>query len=125
MFTQELDESPENRRGQGQVSRLLLAPGQFGSQHLAVTWVQAAPGSQQSLHSHPHSEQVYVIIRGSGRMIVAGEEQVVEAGALIFIPPGSEHAIYNPGPEQLSYVSAAAPAFEMPVGEFAYGPPST
>jgi len=123
MFIQKLDDSPENRRGSGQVSRLLLAPRQFGSRHLAVTWVEAAPGSQQSLHAHSDSEQIYVIVGGRGRMIVADEEREVHAGTLVFIPTGAKHAIFNPGPESLVYVSAAAPPFEMPTGEFAYVDP--
>jgi mannose-6-phosphate isomerase-like protein (cupin superfamily) len=41
---------------------------------------------------------------------------------MIFIPPSSKHAIRNSGPERLTYVSAAAPPFEMPTGEFAYQP---
>jgi mannose-6-phosphate isomerase-like protein (cupin superfamily) len=122
MFSQTVAGSPENRRGNGQVSHLLLAPGQFGSRHLAVTWVEAGPGSQQPLHAHPQSEQVYVVIAGRGRMIVSGEEQEVRAGTLVFVPPAAEHAIYNPGPEQLVYASAAAPPFEPPSGEFAYAP---
>jgi mannose-6-phosphate isomerase-like protein (cupin superfamily) len=123
MFCQTVVESPENRRGNGQVSRLLLAPGQFGSEHLAVTWVEAAPGSRQPLHAHRNSEQVYVILSGRGRMIVSGQEQEVERGTLVFIPPGAEHAIFNPGPELLIYASAASPPFEQPTGEFAYAPP--
>ncbi len=125
MFSQTLADSPENRRGQGQVSRLLLAPGQFGSRHLAVTWVEGAPGSRQPLHCHPDSEQVYVIVSGHGLMHVAGEEQEVGAGTLVLIPPGAEHAIYNPGPEPLVYVSAAAPPFELPAGDFAYTEPGS
>jgi len=121
VFTQKVSASPENRRGDGQSSRLLLAPGQFGSRHLTVTWVEGAPGSQQPLHSHRGSEQVYVIVRGQGRMIVAGEEQAVEPGSLIFIPPGAEHAIYNPGSEPLVFVSAAAPPFAPPTVDFEYG----
>jgi mannose-6-phosphate isomerase-like protein (cupin superfamily) len=122
MFVQRGRESPVNHRGNGQVSRLLLAPGQFGSRHLAVTWVEAQPGSEQPLHAHPESEQVYVIVRGSGHVTVAGERQLVDAGTLVLIPPGAEHAIYNPGPEPLVYVSAASPPFEPPTGEFAYRP---
>jgi mannose-6-phosphate isomerase-like protein (cupin superfamily) len=123
MFSQTLAQSPQNRRGNGQVSHLLLAPGQFGSRHLAATWVEAAPGSQQRLHAHPNSEQVYVIVRGRGQMVVDSARQEVQAGTLVFIPPAAEHAIYNPGPEQLVYVSAAAPPFELPTGEFAYDQP--
>jgi mannose-6-phosphate isomerase-like protein (cupin superfamily) len=123
MQTQALADSPKNHRGGGQVSQLLLAPGQFGSRNLAVTWVKAAPGSQQPLHAHPRSEQIYVIVSGRGRIIVAGEEQEVTEGTLVFIQPGAEHAIRNPGPDELVYVSATAPPFEMPTGEFAYERP--
>lgn len=124
MYTQKVDESPKNRRGSGQTSHLLLAPGQFGSQNMAVTWVHGAPGSRQPLHAHPESEQIYVIVRGRGTMVVGGEEQDVSAGTAVFIPAGTEHAIHNPGPDDLDYVSAASPPFEMPTGEFAYEPAS-
>ena len=40
MFMQMIGDSPQNRWGGGQVSHLLLAPGQFGSRNLAVTWVE-------------------------------------------------------------------------------------
>ena len=109
MFTQTVRESPKNRRGHGQVSHLLLAPGQFGARHLTITFVEGAPGSCQTLHAHPESEQVYVIVRGRGRMDVADEQQDVDAGTLVFVPPGATHAIYNPGPDQLMYVSATSP----------------
>jgi mannose-6-phosphate isomerase-like protein (cupin superfamily) len=46
-------------------------------------------------------------------MKVGGEEQEVEAGTLVFVPPGSEHAILNTGAERLTYVSATAPPFEL------------
>jgi mannose-6-phosphate isomerase-like protein (cupin superfamily) len=63
---------------------------------------------------------VYVIIAGRGRMIVAGEEQDVGAGTIVLIPPGAQHAIRNPGPDRLVYISATSPPFDMPTGEFAY-----
>jgi mannose-6-phosphate isomerase-like protein (cupin superfamily) len=122
MFTEDLNACPVNRRGNGQVSHLLLAPGQFGSKEMAITWVECAPGSQQRLHAHHGREQVYVIARGRGRMIVGDEEQEVVEGTLVFIPPGPQHAIHNPGPDVLVYISASAPPFELPTGEFAYEP---
>jgi mannose-6-phosphate isomerase-like protein (cupin superfamily) len=122
VFTQMIGSSPQNRRGGGQVSHLLLAPGQFGSRNLAVTWVEGIPGSQQPLHAHPDCEQVYVVVAGWGRMIVDGEEQDVQPRTLVFVPPGTEHAIRNPGPGNLVYVSATSPPFPTPEGEFAYQP---
>ena len=126
MFTQTLEDSPRNYRG-GQISYLLLTKGQFGSGNLAITWVEGGPGSEQLLHAHPASEQVYVMVRGRGTMKVGGEEQEVAAGTLVLIPPGARHAIRDTGDEPLVFVSATAPPFELPPegSPFAYETPAT
>jgi mannose-6-phosphate isomerase-like protein (cupin superfamily) len=125
MFTQTLEQSPRNHRG-GQVSYLLLTRDQFGSRNLAITWVEGEPGSEQPLHAHPENEQVYVIIRGRGTMKVGGEEREVAAGTLVFIPPGTAHAIRNTGDDPLVFVSATAPPFALPPdgSVFAYESPA-
>jgi mannose-6-phosphate isomerase-like protein (cupin superfamily) len=111
--TTSVAESPVNRRG-GQSSHLLLSKGQFGSRQLAITWVDCPPGSEQPVHLHTEGEQVYVIVRGSGTMTFGDETRQVQAGTLVFIPPGTGHAIRNDGPDALTYVSATAPPFEVP-----------
>lgn len=112
MNTTSIETSPVNERG-GQSAYLLLAKGQFGSQHLAITWVDCPPGTQQPLHRHPDLEQVYVIVRGRGTMLVGAERREVEEGTLVFVPPGTDHAIRNDGTEPLSYVSATSPPFDQ------------
>ena len=124
MHIQKLEESPRNHRG-GQVSYLLLTKGQFDSSNLSITWVEGQPGSEQFLHAHPNNEQVYVIVRGCGLMKVGNEEREVESGAMVFVPPATNHAIRNIGDEPLIYVSATAPPFDLPPAEtgFSYEPP--
>ena len=118
------EESPRNERA-GQVSYLLLAPGQFGSARMAITLVEGDPGSEQPLHGHPEAEQVYVIVAGTGVMRVDDEEHEVGPGTLVFIPPGAKHAIRNRGGTSLTYVSATSPPFRMPEpgSVFAYTSP--
>jgi mannose-6-phosphate isomerase-like protein (cupin superfamily) len=87
--------------------------GDLGSRNLTVTWVDVPPGAEQRAHSHPDSEQIYVIVRGEGRMMVAGDEQDVGEGDLVFIPPATSHGIVNRGSETLIYVSAASPPVSM------------
>ena len=87
--------------------------GDLGSRNIAVTWVDVPPGAEQRSHSHPDSEQVYVIVRGRGRMSVAGDVEEVGEGDLVFIPPSTQHGITNDGTETLMYVSAASPPFSM------------
>lgn len=113
MLTQTIGQSPRNDRG-GQTSHLLLSKGQFGSQNLSITWVEGEPGGEQQVHAHATNEQVYVIIRGRGLMMVGEERREVDAGTMVFIPPGTSHAIRNVGAETLIYVSATSPPFELP-----------
>ena len=111
MFVQKIGGSPLNERG-GQASYLLLDKGQFGSSRLSVTWVEGKPGSEQQVHAHEANEQVYVIVRGRGLMRVGDEQESVEPGDLVFIPPKTGHAIRNDGDEPLVYVSATSPPFD-------------
>jgi mannose-6-phosphate isomerase-like protein (cupin superfamily) len=87
--------------------------GDLGSRNLSITWVDVPPGAEQRAHSHEESEQVYVIVRGRGRMRVAGDEEEVSEGDLVFIPPATDHGIVNDGEETLVYVSATAPPVSM------------
>ena len=125
MHVQTLDQSPQNHRGV-QVSHLLLAPGQFGAENLAVTWVEGEPGSEQPLHSHPANEQVYVIVGGRGVMTVGEETREVGPGTAILVPSDTPHSIRCVGDERLVFVSATSPPFDMPAegSLFAYAPPS-
>jgi mannose-6-phosphate isomerase-like protein (cupin superfamily) len=90
-----------------------LDAGDLGSRNLTVTWVEVPPGAEQRPHAHPDSEQVYLIVRGTGRAQVAGDTEQVGEGDLVFIPPGAEHGIANSGSEPLVYVSAASPPVSM------------
>ena len=68
------------RRLPGLLSREL-----HGGERLMVTWVEVAPGAAQRPHAHERSEQVYVIVRGSGVAVVAGEERTVGEGDVVAI----------------------------------------
>jgi mannose-6-phosphate isomerase-like protein (cupin superfamily) len=87
--------------------------GDLGARNMSVTWVDVDPGAEQRSHSHEDSEQIYVIVRGHGRMQVAGDVEDVGEGDLVFIPPATDHGITNDGSETLVYVTAASPPVSM------------
>jgi len=123
MQIQSLTNAPLNRRG-GQNSHLLLTKCQFGSRNLTITWVDCEPGGEQQMHAHKTEEQVYVIVRGMGMMKAGDEEREVRSGSLVFIPPGTPHAIRNTGDDTLTFVSAASPPIDIAAlsDYFAYHP---
>ena len=110
MFRRRRSEAPRRERD-GLVSRNLLHAGDLAETRLTVTWVDVAPGSGQRPHGHA-PEQVYVIVKGRGRMRVGDEELVVGEGDLIHIPPETLHGIENLADEVLTYVSAATPTID-------------
>ncbi len=123
MHTISIKDAPINRRG-GQDSYLLLKGGQFGSRNLVVTWVDCEPGGEQQMHTHEAEEQAYIIVRGSGLMKAGDESRDVSTGTLIFVPPGTPHAIRNTGAGTLTFVSAASPPMDIDAlsDYFAYKP---
>jgi mannose-6-phosphate isomerase-like protein (cupin superfamily) len=110
VFRRRRSEAPRRERD-GLVSRNLLHAGDLAETRLTVTWVDVAPGSGQRPHGHA-PEQVYVIVKGRGRMRVGDEELVVGEGDLIHIPPETLHGIENLADEVLTYVSAATPTID-------------
>ena len=123
MHTLTITTAPINRRG-GQNSYLLLKKGQFGSRNLVVTWVDCEPGGEQQMHLHQAEEQVYIVVRGRGLMKTGDDEMEVDAGTLIFVPPGAAHAIRNTGDDTLTFISAASPPMDVDAlsDYFAYKP---
>jgi len=100
-------------RGDGVFSGLLQtdAGEETGKRtELTVTWVEVKPGAKQKVHSH-EPEQVYVIVRGKGKIQVGNSEKVLRSGDSARIPPNTRHGIENSGDEVLEYVSATTPAF--------------
>lgn len=90
-------------------THVLMDAGELGARNLSVTWLSIPAGAEQTLHSHEESEQVYVVVRGSGAMSVAGDTQNVAEGDLILVPPATDHSVSNDGEVELACVSIQSP----------------
>lgn len=90
-------------------THVLMDAGELGARNLSVTWLSIPAGAEQTLHSHEESEQVYVVVRGSGAMSVAGDTQNVAEGDLILVPPATDHSVTNDGEVELACVSIQSP----------------
>ncbi|MGB7588561.1 MAG: cupin domain-containing protein [Solirubrobacterales bacterium] len=90
-------------------SHVLMDAGELGSRNMSVTWLEIPSGAEQTLRSHEEAEQVYVVVRGAGKMSVAGDTQGVEEGDLILVPPATDHSIANDGSTALVFVSVQSP----------------
>jgi mannose-6-phosphate isomerase-like protein (cupin superfamily) len=94
-------------------SRILMDAGELGSRNLSVNWLEVPAGASEELRSHEEAEQVYVVVGGSGTMSATGDTQRLERGDLVMIPPATDHAVANEGPETLALVSVQSPAVSV------------
>ncbi len=73
--------------------------------------IRIAPGEKvRPAHSHPHGEEVIYIIRGTGRVLVAGEVSAVREGSTVLFPQGAVHMLHNTGPEEMKAICFFAPS---------------
>jgi len=68
-------------------------------------------GVRTQLHRHMHSEEIYHVISGQGRMTLAEEIFDVSVGDTLCINPGVAHCIENIGGRDLVILCCCAPAY--------------
>jgi len=80
------------------------------SQSCSACVIRVAPGERvRPAHSHPNGEEVIYIIRGSGRVLVAGEVAPVKPGTTVLFPRGAVHMLHNTSTEEMQVVCFFAP----------------
>ena len=76
----------------------------------SVAEASLAPGETTTRHYHARSEEIYLLLDGSGRMELGGEERMVGPGDAILIPPGARHTIAA-GPAGIRLLCCCAPPY--------------
>ncbi len=80
--------------------KTLISKGVTRSEGLTLGVANLPPNG--ALHEHRHKqEEVYLVLEGSGRVRVGGEEFAVEAGSAVFIPGDALHSCENTGASEL------------------------
>jgi mannose-6-phosphate isomerase-like protein (cupin superfamily) len=69
------------------------------------------PGEATERHYHRVSEEIYVVVKGSGDMEVDGESRRVRPGDAILIPAGAWHTFENTGTSELRFLCCCAPPY--------------
>jgi quercetin dioxygenase-like cupin family protein len=59
------------------------------------------PGQDQRVHTHPESDKIYVVLRGSGSFHIGGEERLLNGGQAVIARPGEAHGVTNTGEQDL------------------------
>jgi len=69
------------------------------------------PDEATQRHYHRATEEIYFVLKGSGRMEIDGETRMVRPGDAILIPAGAWHTLENNGTSELRILCCCAPPY--------------
>ncbi|MCK9441929.1 MAG: cupin domain-containing protein [Methanothrix sp.] len=78
----------------------------------SVNLVMGPPGSILKMHYHQYRDEITYCIKGQAVMNVSGEELVMKAGDLMYIPALMLHGSEVTGNETLQLISIITPPFD-------------
>jgi mannose-6-phosphate isomerase-like protein (cupin superfamily) len=91
-------------------SRQLIWPKNSPESQVTITHVTMEPGSVSERHAHACSEQVWVVERGEGILLLGDEQtEVLRAGDIVRTPAKEIHGVVNSRKEPLVYLSVTTP----------------
>lgn len=94
----------------GVTSRQLLFPENSSSTRLTITRVTVKPGARNPPHRHPASEQVWIALRGHGKLhLEAGRIESFVEGDVVRFEDGDLHGFENTGSGDFEYLSVTSP----------------
>lgn len=62
-----------------------------------VKRIMVKPGAKLSLQSHMHRSEHWVVVTGTARVTVGGEERILTENESTYVPVGAVHRLENPG----------------------------
>ena len=72
------------------------------SDNLSTSLIRIEPGGGQVPHVHPNDiEEVTYALEGEGDVLISGAWQKCAPGDCLYVGPGLEHCVKNPGPGRL------------------------
>jgi len=74
------------------------------SERISIIVQTYAPGGRHNPHSHEDKEQAFLVLKGSGRMVIGGEVHPIRQGSVIYVPPNTEHSTENDSNDELVMV---------------------
>lgn len=84
----------------------------LGAKRLGARYVEVPPGKKAwPCHCHYANDELFVILRGRGRLRYGGEEHEVNAGDVVVCPAGgaeTAHQLCAEGDEPLGYLAVSS-----------------
>ena len=94
----------------GSTIRVLLDAGFGGAANQSLAEASLDPAQGTARHYHAKTEEIYVLLDGSGEMEVDGDTRDVGLGDAVLIPPGAWHQI-RAGERGVRFLCCCSPPY--------------
>jgi mannose-6-phosphate isomerase-like protein (cupin superfamily) len=84
----------------------IVGPTVIGSRTTYLVYNEVAPGQTVPLRAGHGHEEIFLVVAGSGRVRLGGEESLLAAGQGAYLGEGPDGTVTAVGPEPLHYVCA-------------------
>lgn len=91
------------------LSKAIVTPATVGSRFFDHRISSYEPGAWVESHSHVVQEQIYHVLSGEGLLTVDGEQRLVRANDVTYIPPGVVHEFHCTGNDNLVFLVITSP----------------
>jgi len=103
-------EIPEEKQP-GRYMRWLADENGLAADNLSVCVIRVEPGETvRPAHSHPHSEELIYIIKGTGKVMIEDKVGPVRSGTAVLFEEGKVHMLRNTGDVEMKVICFFAPA---------------
>lgn len=94
--------------GEGEPIRSVITQ---SAEAVVVAW-HVNPGQRIAAHVHPHGQDTWTILSGTGRYQLEpnGASKTISSGCVVVAPKGSVHGVYNDSDAPLIFISVVSPA---------------
>jgi len=93
----------------GRTTRVLTGQNLLDTKYFTAGYVVIQPKGRIPLHAHSN-EEIYILLKGVGKMKVGSKEEIVEAVSAVFIEPNAEHFLQNTGDDEMIMIFIFSPA---------------
>ena len=84
----------------------IVGPSALGSRTTYLVYNEVEPGRSAALKSAHGHEEILFVVSGRARVVLGGEEALLEAGQGAFLGEGPDGVLYADGEEKVRFVCA-------------------
>jgi len=93
----------------GRTTRVLTGQNMLPTKNFTAGYVVIEPKGKVPLHNHSN-EEIYIFVKGKGKMTVGSEEETVEAVSAVYVESNAKHFLQNTGDEEMIMIFVYSPA---------------